>query len=85
MAEITRILTANIHRQFFGYHHNSEHSLLGSNFQLICYSQRIYAMSQYNDSGSSRCSKWPNDRMVAMLKHSWLLVQKEEEAAEKDD
>ena len=30
------------------------------NFQLICYSQRVNATSQYNDSGSSRCSKWPN-------------------------
>ena len=41
-------------------------------FQLICYSQRVNAVSQYNDSGSS---KWPNDRMVAVGKHCWLLVQ----------
>ena len=32
-------------------------------------------MSQYHDSGSSRCSKWPNDRMVAVVKPCWLLVQ----------
>ena len=32
-------------------------------------------VSQYNDSGSSRCSKWPNDRIVAVVKHCWLLVQ----------
>ena len=29
----------------------------------------------HDDSGSSRCSKWPNDRMVAVVKHCWLLVQ----------
>ena len=45
------------------------------NFQLICYSQRVNATSQYNDSGSARCSKWPNDRMVAMMKYCWLPVQ----------
>ena len=45
------------------------------NFQLICYSQRVTATSQYNDSGSARCSKWPNDWMVAMMKHCWLPVQ----------
>ena len=28
-------------------------------------------MSQYNDSGCSRCSKWPNDRTVAVVKHCW--------------
>ena len=72
MAKITRILAANIVRNF---------SLLSStrnlveNFQLICYSQRVNATSQYNDSGSSRCSKWLNDRMVAVVKHFWLLVQ----------
>ena len=42
-------------------------------------------MSQYNDSGSSRRSKWPNDRMVAVVKHFWLHVYEEEESAEKDD
>ena len=34
-------------------------------------------MSQYNESGTSRCSKWPKNWIVAMYK--------EEEAAEKDD
>ena len=57
------------------YHHYSEYSLLGSKFQLVCYSQRVNATSQYNDSGSSRCSKWSNDRMVVVVKHCWLLVQ----------
>ena len=59
---------------FLCYHHRSEYSLLGSKFS-ICYSQRVNATSQYNDSGSRRCSKWPNDRMVAVVKHCWLLVQ----------
>ena len=49
MAKITRILAANIR-------------CLVQNFQLICYSQRVNATSQYNDSGSSTCSKWLNDR-----------------------
>ena len=48
------------------------------NFQLVCYSQRVNATSQYNDSGSSKCSKWPNDRDDDGL-------YKEEEVAEKDD
>ena len=38
------------------------------NFQLICNSQQVNAMSKYNDSASSRCSKWPNVRMVARKK-----------------
>ena len=45
------------------------------NFQPICYSQWINMMSQYNDSGSSRCSKWPNNHMIAVVKHCQLFVQ----------
>ena len=41
-------------------------------------------MSQYNDSGSSRCSKWPNNWMVAVVNIAGSLC-KEKEAAEKDD
>ena len=35
-------------------------------------------MSQYDDSGSSSFSNWPNDWIgVAVLKHNcWLLVQR---------
>ena len=36
---------------------------------------QVNATSQCNDSGTSRCSKWPNDRMLAVVKHFWLLVQ----------
>ena len=76
MAEITRILAANIRRQFFFVITTAAFTrCLVKNFQLICYSQRVNATSQYNDSGSSTCSKWPNDRMVAVVKHCWLLVQ----------
>ena len=76
MAEITRILAANIRRQFFYVIITTASTgCLVRNFQLICYSQRVNATSQYNDSGSSRCSKWPNDGMVAVAKHCWLLVQ----------
>ena len=76
MAEITSIFTANIHRQFFFVITTTASTrCLVQNFQLIRYSQRVNATSQYNDSGSSRCSKWPNDRMVTMVKHGWLRVQ----------
>ena len=76
MAEITRILAANIRRQFFFVITAAARTLcLVQNFQLICYSQQVNATSQYNDSGSSACSKWQNDRMVAVVKHCWLLVQ----------
>ena len=86
MADITGILAANICRQlFFVITTTASTRCLFDNFQLICYSQRVNAKSQYNDSGNSRCSKWPNDRMVAVVKHCWLLVQGGREAAEKDD
>ena len=85
MAKITRILAANIPRQFFFVITTTASTrCLVQNFQLICYSQRVNATSQYNDSGSSRCSKWPKDRMVAVVKHCWLLVQGKE-ASEKDN
>ena len=74
MAKITRILAANIRRQFITTAASTRYSVV-ENFQLICYSKRVNATSQYNDSGSLRCSKWPNDRMVAVVKHCWLLVQ----------
>ena len=78
MAEITRILAANIHGQFFFViTTRASTRCLVQNFKLICYSQRVNATSQYNDSGSSRCSKWPNDRMVAVVtvvKHRWIVV-----------
>ena len=58
---------------------------LVENFQLICYSKQVNATSQYNDdSGSSRCLKLPHDRMVAVVKNYWLLVQRKK-AAEEDD
>ena len=75
--KITRILAANIRRQFFFVITTAASTrCLVQNFQLICYSQRVNATSQYNDSGgSSTCSKWQNDLMVAVVKHCWLLVQ----------
>ena len=70
MAKITRILAANICRQFFFVVNTAGSTrCLAENFQLICYLQRVNATSQYNDSGSSRCSKWPNDRMAAVVRH----------------
>ena len=76
MAKITRILAANICRQFFFVINTAASTrCFVENFQLICYSQRVNGTSQYNDSGSSRCSKWLNERMAAVVKHYWLLVQ----------
>ena len=68
MAEVTRILAVNIRRQsFFVITTTASTRCLVENFQLICFSQRVNATSQYNDSGSSKCLKWPNDRMVAVV------------------
>ena len=76
MAEITRILAANISRQlFFVIITTASTRCFVQNFQLIFYSLQVNATSQYNDSGSRRCSKWPNDRIVAVVQHCWLLVQ----------
>ena len=76
IAEITRIFAANSCRQFFFVITTTASTrCLVQNFQLICYSQQVNATSQYNHSGSSKCSKWPNDRMVAVVKHCWLLIQ----------
>ena len=74
MAKITRILAANICRQFFFVITTAASTpCLVQNFELICYPQRLNLMSQYEDSGSLSCSKWPNDWMVAVAKHCWLL------------
>ena len=76
MAEIARILAANIPRQFFFVITTTASTrCLVENFQLICYSQQVNSTSQCNGSGSSRCSKWSKDRMVAVVKHCWVLVQ----------
>ena len=58
MANITCILAANIPRQFFFVITTAASTrCLVQTFQLICYSQRVNATSQYNDSGSSTCFK----------------------------
>ena len=60
MAEITCILAANIRGQlFFVITTTTSTRCLVQNFQLKYNSQRVNATSQYNDSGSSKCSKWP--------------------------
>ena len=77
MAEITRILTAKIRRQFFFVITTTASArCLVQNFQQICYSQRVNATSQYDNSGSSRCSKWPNDRMGPLYKEKRLQMKK---------
>ena len=86
MAEITGILAANIRRQlFFVITTAASTRCLVQSFQPICYSQRVNATSQYNDSGSSTCSRY--GRMIGWLQWSNIAgsLYKEEEAAEKDD
>ena len=84
MAEIIRIPSANIRRQFFFVVITTAGTrCLVQNYQLIYYSQRENATSQYNDSSSSRSSKWPNDRMIAVAKHCWLLVQERKDCRER--
>ena len=76
MTETTRILAGNTRRQFFFVITTTASTrCLVENFKLICYSQRVNAKSQYDDSGSSGSSKWPNDRMVAAVRTFWILVQ----------
>ena len=70
MAGITHILAANIPRQFVFV----MATLLGSKFSTNLLFAASKCTSQYNDSGSSTCSRWLNDRMVAVVKHFWLLV-----------
>ena len=59
------MLPANICRQFFFVITTTANTCwMVENFQLICYSQWVNATSQYNNSGSSRCSKWRNDQTL---------------------
>ena len=84
MVDITRILAVNICRQFsFVISTIASTLCLVENSQLVCYSQPVNATSQYNDSGSLRCSKWPNIRMVAVMKHCWLIVQERRSCRER--
>ena len=76
MAETTRKLAASTRRQFFFVASTTASTRgLVQNFQLICFSQRVNATSQYNNvavrdvqngrTGWDRCSG----------ETSWLLVQ----------
>ena len=58
MAEITRKLAANIRRHFFFVITTAvtAHCLV-ENFQLLCYSQRVNATRQSDDSGSLKVFK----------------------------
>ena len=85
MAKITRILTVNIRGQFFFTITTTANTrCLDQNFELICYSQKVNATSQYSASGRSRCS---NGRTIEWLQWRNIAssLYKEKEAAEKDD
>ena len=70
MIEITRMLAANIRRQFFFVITTTASTrCLVENFQLICCSQRVNARWQYDNSGNKKFSKLSNDRLVAVVKH----------------
>ena len=75
MAEITRILAANIRRQFFIVITTAMSTpCLVQNFQLICYLQDVVVQDVQNG------------RTIGWLQ--WFIagsLYKEEEAAEKDD
>ena len=85
MAEITRILAENICGQFFFVIITtaSTHCLV-QNFQLICYSQRVNATSQYNDVVVEDVQ---NGRTIGWLQwwNIFGFLYQEEEAAEQDD
>ena len=75
MTEINRMLTAKIHRQFFLF--SPLQRVFAAWFKIfnLLFAASKCHTSQYNDSGSSRCSKWPNNGIVAVAKHCWLLIQ----------
>ena len=65
MAETTRTLAAKTRAQlFFVITITASTRCLVENFQLICYSHRLNATSQYDDSGSSI---FQNGRTVGRL------------------
>ena len=77
MTEITRMLAASNRRQiFFVITTTASTCCLVENFQLICFLHRINATWRQDDSGISSSSEWPNDRMVTVVKHCWLLVRR---------
>ena len=84
MAEITRILAANIRRQFFLVITTAASTrCLVQNFQLICYSQRVNAR---HNTTTVVVEDVQNGRTIGWLEWSNIAgsLYKEEEAAEKD-
>ena len=82
MAEITCKFASNTCGQFFFVIVTTASTrCLVENFQLISCSQQVNATWQYVDSGSSIFLKWPNDWIVAVVKHCWILVQGEIQSA----
>ena len=79
MAEITRILAANIPRQFFFVVTTTASTrYLVQNFQPICYLQRVSATSQYNDSGETllaACTKKKRLQRKMTKDYHWIGVQ----------
>ena len=76
MAETTRKLAASTRLQFFFVASTTASTrCLVQNFQLICYSQRVNATSQYNNVVVRVFKMAEPDGIVAVVKHCWLLVQ----------
>ena len=76
MAEITRILAANIRRQFFFVITTAAGSrCLVQNFQLLCYSQRVNATSQYNELAmwKSKSSRLSYSLVESLPPHKYLM------------
>ena len=74
MAEITRILAANIRRQFFFVITTTTSTLclvqISAHFLFASSECHITIRRQWN----FKFFKWPNDRMIAVVKHCWLFV-----------
>ena len=78
MAEITCMLAANIRRQFFFVIATTANTrYLAQNFELICYLQR--RVNARHNTTTVVVQDVQNgrtiNRMVAMVKHCWILVQ----------
>ena len=85
MAKITRILAANICKQFFFVINTAASTrYLVENFQLICYSQRVNAR---HNTTTMVVQDVQNGRTIGWLQWWKIagLLYKEEEAAKKDD
>ena len=72
-----------IKADFLSWQKSLAYSLLGSKFStnLLFVASKCHVTIQRR--GSSRWSKWPNDQIVAVVKHYWPLVQRRRNCRER--